>query len=88
MVGGIYLVGEPTNTIKRSVDKGVTWSLLPKQTTIESDFAPRHNASGLVLGYDRSLHIYIFGGIIDDKPSKEIWHGYLDTTGGIINSFE
>lgn len=88
VVGGIYLVGEPTNTIKRSVDKGVTWSLLPKQTTIESDFAPRHNASGLALGYDRSLHIYIFGGIIDDKPSKEIWHGYLDTTGGIINSFE
>lgn len=88
VVGGMYEDGKPSNTIKRSVDKGVTWTTLPNQTVAEGTFGPRHHASGVALGYDKSLQIFIFGGMIDNQPSKEIWLGHLDTTGGIINSFE
>lgn len=88
LIGGLY--GEkdqPSGDIKRSSDKGITWTVLPNQTTVGGDLLPRYSASGIAHGSDKSLNIYLLGGIIEGVASQEIWHGHLDTTGGIINSF-
>ena len=88
LIGGRYgKENQPSGEIKRSSDKGVTWTVLPNQITKSGELLPRYSASGIAQGSDRSLNIYLLGGIINGAPSQEIWHGHLDTTGGIINSF-
>lgn len=88
VVGGTYPDGKTTNTIMKSNDKGITWAKLPEQNLPDGAFVARHHASGVALGSNAALQIYIIGGIISGEPSQEIWHGFLDTTGGIINSYE
>lgn len=88
VIGGLYgAANQPSGEIKRSSDKGITWIALPNQTTVGGDLLPRYSASGIASGSDKALHIYLLGGIINGAASQEIWHGHLDTTGGIINSF-
>lgn len=88
VIGGLYgEANQPSSEIKRSSDKGITWIALPNQTTVGGDLLPRYSASGIASGSDKALNIYLLGGIINGEPSQEIWHGHLDTTGGIINSF-
>lgn len=88
VVGGNYPEQGDQNIIKRSDNRGVKWSTLPEQELPDGEFKARHNASGYSRGTGASLEIYILGGVINGVPSQEIWHGLLDTTGGIINSWE
>lgn len=88
VVGGIYPDGKASSTIKRSQDRGVTWSELSKEQAPGEEFAERYNASGFAVGSGSAMHFYILGGVIQGKPSREIWHGWLDTSQGIINGFE
>lgn len=88
VIGGTYPKTGDSNSIKRSVDRGITWKVLPEQELPNGAFLARHHASGYATGSGNQLQVYIFGGIINGKPSQEIWHGLLDTTGGIINNWE
>lgn len=88
VIGGTYPESGHSNLIKRSANRGITWSELPEQELPTGAFLARHHASGYATGSDSNLQIYIFGGIINNQPSQEIWHGFLDTTGGIINNWE
>lgn len=88
VIGGTYPESGHSNLIKRSVNRGIAWAELPEQELPTGAFLARHHASGYATGSDSNLQIYIFGGIINDQPSQEIWHGLLDTTGGIINNWE
>ena len=88
VIGGTYPKTGDSHSIKRSVDRGITWKALPEQELPNGAFLARHHASGYATGSGNQLQVYIFGGIINGKPSQEIWHGLLDTTGGIINNWE
>lgn len=88
VVGGIYPDGKAYSTIMRSNDKGISWAKLPEQNIPDGTFSPRHHASGLAVGTGATLQLFILGGVIESTPSQEIWHSFLDTTGGIINSYE
>lgn len=86
VVGGIYKDNKASNVIKVSADRGITWSELTKNQAPGEKFMNRINASGIVLEKEQA-EFYIFGGMIDNKPSTEIWHGWLDVSAGIINSY-
>lgn len=86
VVGGIYMDNKPSNLIKESADRGITWNELTKSQAPGEKFMDRVNASGIVLEGNEA-EFYIFGGVIDNKPSVEIWHGWLDVSAGIINSY-
>lgn len=88
VIGGSYPKTGVSNLIKRSVDRGITWTALPEQELPTGAFLARHHASGFTTGSGDLLQVYIFGGVINGQPSQEIWHGLLDTTGGIINNWE
>lgn len=88
VLGGLYPDNKVSSTIKRSKNRGVTWAELSKEQTPNEEFAARYNASGFKIGSSNQIQFYILGGVINGTPSREIWHGWLDTTAGIINSFD
>ncbi|MDO5035481.1 MAG: DUF6242 domain-containing protein [Porphyromonas sp.] len=89
VVGGIYNGGEPSNRICKSDDRGNAWKELSKEQAPGETFRPRHGASGLIGSYVGGMpQFYIFGGNIGGESSDEIWLGWLDTTGGILNDFD
>lgn len=88
VIGGSYQGDGESKLIKRSTDRGITWTVLPDQVFRDGVYSGRHHASGFATGNGNQVEIHIFGGVILGHPSREIWHGLLDTTGGIINSWE
>ncbi|MDO5016984.1 MAG: DUF6242 domain-containing protein [Porphyromonas sp.] len=88
VVGGVYAEPQSGTIIKRSVDRGINWSLLPNQAVTNGTFDARHSASGMALGSGDLLRLIVMGGIVNGQAGRDIWVGQLDTTGGIINSFE
>lgn len=89
VVGGLNSQGETVNKILVSHNRGNTWQELTKELAPDKDFRGRYGASGIITEYVGGMpQFYIFGGNIDGAPTDEIWHGWLDTRGGIINSFE
>lgn len=88
LIGGEY-DGKISALIKVSDDRGITWKELSENQKPDKNFKARKNATGLIVLDNKGIqHVYILGGIVDNHPSKEIWHGYLDTTGGILNSYQ
>lgn len=88
VIGGTYKDNSDSRLIKRSSDRGITWTVLPDLESPTGAFLARHHSSGFATGSGNMLEIHVFGGVITGKPTREIWHGLLDTTGGIINSWE
>ena len=90
LVGGLYSKEGISNNIKISEDRGITWKSLEKSQLPGKEFTPRINIAGTsVVDANNVEHIYLIGGVLSgDRSTQEVWHGYLDTTGGIINSFE
>lgn len=86
VIGGMYADEKPTALFKLSTDRGVSWVELSKGQQPGENFEPRFAASGLLLHADL-VEFYIFGGIVNGQPSREIWHGWLDRSAGIINDF-
>lgn len=88
LVGGTY-DGKPSGKIKVSTDRGITWTELKEEQLPPAEFVARTNAAGLIMRDEKGIeHVYIIGGNISGKPSQEVWHGYLDTTGGVVNGYE
>ena len=88
LVGGIY-DGKISSAIKVSTDRGITWTELKEEQLPPITFLPRSGASGLLMRDGEGIqHVYIFGGEVSGAPSREVWHGFLDTKGGIINAYE
>lgn len=89
LVGGRYGANlEPVATIKVSNNRGISWRELSKEQAPGSEFAPRYGAAGVVTLVNGSPSFLILGGMVNGVPSDEIWHGSLDMSGGIINSFD
>lgn len=95
LIGGVYggdpktKENEPSNKIKVSIDRGLTWTELKEDQMPPATFVPRYNASGFLVRDAKGIeHVYIMGGIVSGEASKEVWHGYLDTTGGVVNAYE
>lgn len=88
LVGGTY-AGKVSSKIKVSNDRGITWTELTKEQLPPAAFLPRSMSSGFLMHDAKGIqHVYILGGVVDGKPSREVWHGYLDTSGGVVNAFE
>lgn len=90
LVGGQYSKEGISDKIKISEDRGISWKSLKKSQLPGKDFTPRVNIAGISVVDAKNIeHIYLIGGVLSgNRPTQEVWHGYLDTTGGIINSFE
>ena len=87
LIGGTYADGASAK-IKVSNDRGLAWSELSQEQSPGTDFTARTMAAGILLeDANGTDHVYIFGGLIGGVPSSDVWHGYLDKTGGIINAF-
>lgn len=89
---GVYVVGgfydnKASNAIKSSSDRGYTWSKLAVNQASGNTFTARVNSSGMILDNDKDVEFYILGGLVAGVPSLEIWHGWLDRSGGIINNY-
>lgn len=89
LVGGRYKEGM-SNKIKVSEDRGITWKVLEASQLPGDSFTPRAHIAGTVILDSKGIeHIYLLGGVRPDgTPTQEVWHGYLDTTGGILNSYQ
>lgn len=86
IVGGINSDGQAENKMYKSADRGRTWIELAKEQKPGEEFTPRTGVSGWIEGDEESPRFYLLGGLVNGTPSKEYWQGFLDTTGGIINS--
>lgn len=86
-VAGEYK-GTAQNKIYRSQNRGLSWVELSKEEEPGSDFTARTGVSGTVLQDGEDVIYYLFGGLVDGKATSEYWKGYLDKTGGIINSIK
>ena len=85
MIGGKY-AGKESSAMYISNDKGISWTTLTKEQEPGKDFAPRMGASGLILNdTNQEEVIYIVGGTVGGKASTEVWKGFQDKKGGIIN---
>ena len=88
LIGGEY-DGKPSAAVKVSLDRGITWTELTEEQLPPAAFRPRTGAAGIMLRDAEGVdHVYVIGGLIGNLPSREVWHGYLDTAGGILNDFE
>ena len=88
LVGGVY-DGTVSRTIKVSTDRGITWTELTEEQLPPAAFLPRSGASGLLVTDAEGIeHLFVIGGNISGVPSGEVWHGFLDTKGGVVNAYE
>ncbi|MDO4770938.1 DUF6242 domain-containing protein [Porphyromonas sp.] len=88
IVGGKYDKIGIQNKMYKSPDRGLSWVELNKQQEPGQEFTPRTGVSGLLEGTEADPKFYLFGGIVGGRASREFWKGFLDTTGGIINSIK
>lgn len=87
LVGGKYTDGI-RNAMYVSNNRGVDWVELTKEKEPGREFTPRYGASGMIRPDKSDEMIYIVGGIVEGKPSTEVWKGFRDRSGGILNSIE
>lgn len=88
LIGGVMSDGKPLPKMYRSTNRGVSWIELSKSEEPGSDFTPRHGLSGLLRKESGEETYYLFGGVVNGTPSTELWRGYLDKSGGIINAYD
>lgn len=86
IVGGKYDKVGIQSKMYKSSDRGLTWIELSKEQDPGQEFKPRVGVSGILQGTEKEPKFYLLGGVVDGVPTKEFWQGFLDTTGGIINS--
>lgn len=88
-IGGVYADGRQT-TILKSDDNGVTWTKMEAGNLPDKDFLPLSHAGGCYRISPSGESLYIFGGKVgqEGRPSSQIWHGMIDRSAGIINSFD
>lgn len=76
------------SALKVSDDNGLTWTTLTKDQTLGDVMSQRVNAAGVVEKTTDGDVTYILGGVVNGRATREIWRGWLDKSGGIINAFE
>lgn len=86
IVGGKYDKVGVQSKMYKSLDRGLTWVELSKEQDPGQEFKPRVGVSGILEGTETAPKFYLLGGVVDGVPTKDLWQGFLDTTGGIINS--
>lgn len=88
LIGGEYPSGVKRSALKVSDDNGLTWTTLTKDQTLGDVMSQRVNAAGVVEKTTDGDVTYILGGVVNGRATREIWRGWLDKSGGIINAFE
>lgn len=87
LIGGLYPSGTHHSPLKVSDDNGLTWTDLTKDKTLGDELIQRVNAAGVIETTADGDVMYVIGGTVNGTPTREIWRGWLDKSGGIINAF-
>lgn len=81
-IGGIE---KKESNIYHSIDNGRSWQKIVNIQEQGATFASRSGLSGIIRPINGTEAYFLMGGNIGNEATDEIWVGYLDTEGGIIN---